>query len=225
MFRKTTVSSFLTGLGVALLMTACAADTVSGPQAANTAAPAAPVASGSLLTTLGSLVGTVPSKASSLVSGLLQRTVSRAYPLRRNITVSTVIGPRGGVLFIRQTGLTVTFSPGALLTETRITATANAGSAISYDFGPHGTQFHAPVQIVQGLANTTIRGDVGQANNLFGGYMPDGVSDIKGDSVSVSELHKAQTIVGRNVLGQPVLINSTFIVSHFSGYILISGRR
>lgn len=227
MFRRFPLSSFLTGLGVAVLMTACAADTLSGPQAANTVAAATPTvaASGSIESAMAHLLGTVTSTASTVLARLLQPAVARNAPLRTSITVSKIIGPKGGVILIRQTGLAVVFSPGALLKETQITATANPGSSVSYDFGPHGTEFHAPVAIIQNLANTTIRHDLTQANNLFGGYMPDGTADIKGDSVSVSELHRAMTIVGRDLLGRPVLTSTTFIVSHFSGYILISGRR
>jgi hypothetical protein len=224
MFRNAALRSFLTGLGIAVLATACTPENVAGPQLA-AAAPATVGVSASKGGLVGSLVGGLTSTLNTVVSDLLHPAIMRKHSLKHDVTVSRIIGVKGGKIQIGEAGLTIEFAPGALLQDTRITATANAGSTISYEFGPHGTQFHAPVTIEQDMKKTTIDKKVAQADDLFGGYMPNGVSDIVGDSVKVSELHKSDTKVGKDFMGRPELKTSTFTVSHFSGYILISGRR
>ncbi|MDQ2890136.1 MAG: hypothetical protein M3R65_06215 [Gemmatimonadota bacterium] len=217
MRSKTVVRSFLTGLGIALLATACTPERVSGPQAvASTASATASIMASA------SKAGPVASFPPGPASDQLRPAITRKHALKSDITVTQVIGAKGGTIHIGKAGLTVVFSPGALLQKTPITVTANAGSLISYEFGPHGTQFYAPVAIEQDMKQTTIDKKISQANNLFGGYMPNGTSDIVGDSARVTELHKSHTTIGVDYFGKPQMKTSVFIVWHFSGYILIS---
>jgi hypothetical protein len=190
---------------------------------ASTYAPLRQLLGGALTGVVG-VVSQAGTGLTAVVGGILHPAIGRKQALQSNITVSKVIGVKGGTISIGQAGLTVTFAPGALLQDTRITATANAGPLVSYDFGPHGTQFHAPVTITQNMRQTAIDRKVEQADSLFGGYMPNGIADISGDSVNVSEVHKSDTKIGTDWLGRKVMTSSSFIVSHFSGYILISGR-
>jgi hypothetical protein len=228
MFRNAGLRSFLTGLGVAGLLVACAPENVSSPAADLSASAAKGAPLGKVLGgALTGVVGAVSQTATGLtavVDGILQPAIGRKKALKTDVTVTKVIGAKGGTISIKQAGLTVTFAPGALLQDTRITATANSGSLVSYDFGPHGTQFHAPVTITQDMRQTVIDRKLEQADSLFGGYMPNGIADISGDSVNVSEVHKSDTKIGTDWLGRKVMTTSSFIVSHFSGYILISGR-
>lgn len=218
MLRRAVVRSFLTGLGVALIATACTPENISAPVAL--ASPA------------GSILGPSAAKAppkdpkgmASADTGSFQQAIQRKHALKSDITVTQVIGVKGGTLRIPQAGLTIEFAPGALTMNTPITATALAGSLVAYEFGPHGTQFQAPVTITQDMKQTTIDKKASQADSLFGGYMPQGAADINGDSVHVSEMHKSDTKVGKDFFGGKVLKSTSFVVPHFSGYILISGR-
>ena len=243
MGRSIIVRSFLTGLGVAIISTACGSDSVSGPQSPSNAAVGAQGSAAAGDTTVAAPVDTTPpdsiaaaalaaaaespppAPAPAGPTGPPQPAITRKQPLKKSVTTTQVIGPKGGKIKIGQVGLTVVFSKGALLQNTKITITADAGSLISYEFGPHGTQFSAPVAIEQDMQQTTAGGNTAQASNLYGGYMPDGTSDIARDSASVSEMHKAQTSVGTDDSGKPQLKQSVFVVWHFSGYILIGARR
>jgi hypothetical protein len=147
----------------------------------------------------------------------------RQHPLKANVTVTQTIGPNGGQIKIPQAGLTVIFSKGAVQQSTNITVTADAGSLISYEFGPHGTQFLAPVAIEQDMQQTTAGPHPDQT--LYGGYMPDGVADIVSDSARVSEMHQSLTNAGVDNSGKPQMKQAVFTVWHFSGYILIGARR
>jgi hypothetical protein len=151
--------------------------------------------------------------------------VTRNHPLSKSITVSGVIGPKGGQIKIGEAGLTVVFSKGAVLQNTTITVTADAGSLVSYEFGPHGTQFLAPVAIEQDMQKTTFGGKPDKAATLYGGYLLHGTSDIVGDSAKVSEFHAAQSSVSTDSFGKKQLKDAVYVVWHFSGYILISGRQ
>jgi hypothetical protein len=136
-----------------------------------------------------------------------------------------VIGPKGGQIKIGEAGLTVVFSKGAVLQNTTITVTADSGSLVSYEFGPHGTQFLAPVAIEQDMQKTTFAGKPDKATTLYGGYLLHGAADIKGDSANVSEFHAAQSSVGIDSFGKKQLKDAVYVVWHFSGYILISTRQ
>jgi hypothetical protein len=151
--------------------------------------------------------------------------VTRIHPLTQAITVSGVIGPKGGQIKIGEAGLTVVFSKGAVLQNTTITVTADSGSLVSYEFSPHGTQFLAPVAVEQDMHKTTFDLKKSQTANLYGGYLAHGTTDITGDSAKVSEFHAAQTSVGTDSSGKPQLNDAAYVVWHFSGYILISARQ
>lgn len=222
MHYKSAVRTLVVGIGVALLATACTPEGVSAPQSL-TASAATGVVVAPLASTHPDAVPATAAGSGDAAS--FQMAVTRKHALKSDITKTQVIGSQGGKIKIDKAGLTVVFSPGALLRDTPITVTANAGTLVSYEFGPHGTQFHAPVNIEQDMKQTTSAKKLRQANTLFGGYMVHGVSDIVGDSVKVTELHKSDTKIGKDSLGRPELKKSTFVVSHFSGYILISTRR
>lgn len=232
MSRTTILRSLITGLGLAVAVTACSPGDLAGPQA-SAATPAAAVVTpsasapgasastgllGAILQVPGTLVQTVSQVVSDLLYPVVQRQVALAHP----ITVTRVIGVAGGSIAVPQAGLTITFARGALLASTPITVTADSGKAVSYEFGPHGTQFHAPVTIAQDMSLTTLADKPGSASSIQGGYTPNGLGDIvNGLLARVAELLKATTtiIVGRD--GKAHLGTSSFIVKHFSGYILI----
>ncbi len=236
MTRTSILRSLITGLGLAVAMAACAPGDLAGPQTP-AAAPAASVVTsvatpsatapgasasagllGAVLQAPTALVQTVSQVVSDLLYPVVQRKVALANP----ITVTKEIGVAGGSVAIPQAGLTITFARGALLASTPITVTADAGKAVSYEFGPHGTQFHAPVTIAQDMSLTTLADCPGSASSIQGGYTPNGLGDIiNGLLAHVAELLKATTTIVVGSDGKQHLGTSSFIVKHFSGYILI----
>jgi hypothetical protein len=234
MFRTSIVRSAIFGLGVALIATGCTPENLSGPQAPLTppnaaitapavASPTTPGANANLLGGVLQLAGTVVQTTVQTVDNLLYPVVQRQQPLAHPITVTKTIGTAGGSISIPTAGLTITFARGAVLTSTPITVTADSGRAVSYEFGPHGMQFYAPVTITQDMSLTTLVNNPGAASGIQGGYTANGLQDIvNGLLAHVAELLNATTtiVIGRN--GQAHLGTSSFIIKHFSGYILIS---
>lgn len=237
MFRTSAVRSLIGGLAVALAATACAPENLSGPQASlsvpvatvtpavNVSATAAPASAASLglLGGVLKLTGTVVQTVNTTVSNLLYPVVQRKHALRHSITVSRVIGQSGGSISIEEAGLTINFARGAVRSPTLITVTADAGKAVSYEFGPHGTKFQAPVTIVQDMSLTTLADNPHAGAGIHGGYTANGLGDIvNGLLARVAELLDATTtvVIGRD--GKAHLGTSSFIIKHFSGYILIS---
>ena len=227
MFRSSIVRSVIIGFGVALIATGCTPENVSGPQASLTspnatvnATASTPGASASLL---GSVTGALVQTVDQTVSSLLYPVVQRQTPLAKPITVTQTIGTAGGSISIPAAGFTIKFARGAVLQSTRITVTADSGKAISYEFGPHGMQFYAPVTITQDMSLTTLVDDPSAASGIQGGYTANGLLDIvNGLLAHVAELLKATTTIVIGSDGQAHLGTSSFIIKHFSGYILIS---
>jgi hypothetical protein len=94
-----------------------------------------------------------------------------------------------------------------------VSVTALAGSDVAYTFEPHGTTFLVPLVVNQDLRNTeAATGGLIDASALFVGYFPD-----NNNVLSVTELLN----VSLNVFNQ----SATFTVTHFSGYIVASGRQ
>lgn len=167
--------------------------------------PAAPaVDAGQPTALLGTLLGSKQSVA------VMQRQV----PLAQTYTVSKSIGFFGGTLAIPEAGVSIYFPPGAMLSSTRITMTAPAGTAVAYEFGPHGKRFLVPPIITQKLHGV----DMTRVDplSIFAAYFQN-LSDIN-----------LATGVGliTEVLNATVLLGSktvSFPVQHFSGYLLASG--
>jgi hypothetical protein len=233
MFRTALVRSLITGAGIAILAVGCTPENISAPQAplsppsATVTAPAltAPTASGSLnlLGGVVSLTGAVVQTVTNTVSSLLYPVVQRKVALPAPITVTRTIGYYGGSISIPAAGMSITFARGAVRSNTQITVTADAGRAISYEFGPHGTTFYAPVTIRQDMSMTTLADNVGAASSIHGGYTADGLLDIvNGLLAKVAEILNATTTIITGPDGQQHLGTSSFVVKHFSGYILIS---
>lgn len=137
--------------------------------------------------------------------------LQRLTPLSQPITTSAYIGVLGGTLSIPAAGLTVVVPPLALTSTKLISITAIPGSAVAYEFAPHGTQFLVPVIATQNLVNTGAQsGGLIAPASLFVGYFPD-ASNI----VNVTELLNVNVDVLRQA--------GVFDILHFSGYILASG--
>jgi hypothetical protein len=181
----------------ALFTYGCANDSVTAP---SSAVPRPPSAASQTL--LGTLLG-----QPTTVTPLL-----RTAPLASSLTASATIGPLGGVLTVPGAGLTVVVPPLAVLTPTTMSVTALAGSAVAYEFAPHGIKFSVPLVATQSLKGTQAQtGGLINPLSLFAGYFPDA-----NRVTSVSELLNLNI----NVLGQ----TSVLTIWHFSGYIIATGR-
>jgi hypothetical protein len=154
--------------------------------------------------------------ASSSLLGLTKTTVTplqRTKPLPSALSASAYIGALGGRLAIPGAGITVVVPPLALTSTKLVTVTALAGSNVAYTFEPHGTTFLVPLVVTQDLSNTqATTGGLINPLSLFVGYFPD-----SNNILSVTELLN----INLNLLNKTAI----FTVTHFSGYIVASGRQ
>lgn len=212
MTPRTFLRPLVAALAATMLGTGCSPDRAVAPSA-DAPLPAAAVGA------LYSVVATQP--------GTTVPVVVRSEPLAADVSVTQTIDSRGGIVRIGKAGLLVYFSPGAVSQPTQITATAYAGSLVSYGFEPHGIQFSAPVYVAQNLGQTTLAEDMSAANTIAGAYTPDGLADINVGTATarVSEIHSAYTSKTHGAGGHVVLGQAIFTIQHFSGYILTGGRR
>lgn len=146
--------------------------------------------------------------------GVLQR----LRPLEQRHSATVVIGPDGGEIALDAAGFRMRIPPGALGEPIAISVTAFPGKAMGYDFGPHGLQFLAPVEIEQHLGGTSAEHSEAIRNLLHAGYYAGGTSSIDDDAgtAMISERMPARLSTDRAAL--------TFDITHFSGYIIATGR-
>ena len=130
---------------------------------------------------------------------------------------SALIDSIGGVIEVREAGLRVTVPAGAVSGPTRITVTALPGSLVAYEFQPHGIVFQVPITVRQDLGGTNwFR--LSNHSQMEAGYFPDASSiDAATGLVQVREF--IPTVIDVNSR------KAQFQVSHFSGYMLSTGRR
>ncbi len=142
---------------------------------------------------------------------------SRVAPIGDGVQASAWIGPRGGVLLLIEAGLLVIVPRGAVQSNTRFSVRALPGSAIAYEFEPHGAVFAQPIRIQQFFGGTHGVDVSGGIPQFEGAYFADAAQlDPAARTARVSELLPATVDpAGRLVF---------FYVHHFSGYLLASGR-
>jgi hypothetical protein len=135
-------------------------------------------------------------------------------------TVSAMVGPDGATLSLPGADFSMNIPAGALSAPTAITIVSRAGSYVVYDMLPHGLRFAVPVTAVQGLS--TIAGyGTSASNSVRSAYLSQANEQVAFDgSVSPVELEAATTYYYGV---QPVAETHSWIVNHFSRYILISG--
>lgn len=135
------------------------------------------------------------------------------------LSVRAVIGPAGGQIALPGSDFTLTFSQGALATETSITVISLASEYVEYDMYPHGITFAQPVFAAQGLKNTKVY-QTKTAYLLFGAYLAgttaiDGTGSAMASETTLSWIGLQQ---GTNI---PEM--SIWVLKHFSRYMLASG--
>jgi hypothetical protein len=135
-------------------------------------------------------------------------------------SVSAVVGPDGATLSLPGSDFSITIPAGALTDPTAITIVSRAGPFVVYDMLPHGLRFMLPATAVQGLSTTALYGS-SAGNSIRTAYLSQGNEQVGVDgSVSPAELEAATTYYYG---AQPVAETHSWILNHFSRYILISG--
>jgi hypothetical protein len=144
-----------------------------------------------------------------------------AARVKQDVSASAEIGNAGGEIKIPELGFKITFPQGAVSRKTTITATVMAGTEVAYRFEPHGITFKEPVKIMQDLRLTTA--DDAVLAGLKRGYWVDPWASTLLESntgkVQVKEVQDAE-VETMSATGR----HAKFYVTHFSGYLLASGR-
>ncbi len=141
----------------------------------------------------------------------------RTRPLERNLTASARIGRAGGTIDLANGAVRLTIPRGAVQASTDIGVTLVAGSGVAIEFQPRGLQFDRPLTVDVSLAGTHAATDPVVAAPLVAAYGPEGGSGLLSNgTANVSE-------VERVALGfHPS--TARFQITHFTGYILATGR-
>ena len=157
---------------------------------------------------------------SDLISGVannLVMTVKRSKPLARDIVVTAQIDAKGGRIRVKETGFELTVPKGAVSRMTTFQVKALAGSVLAYEFEPHGTRFAVPLKFSQQLPGLGLLGLLSQKPEV--GYFANRSQiDQKTGQATVDEF--APTTVVNGLLGRWAVGD----ISHFSGYLVSSGR-
>lgn len=163
-------------------------------------------------------------QASSLPSSFIAQGLLRLKPLPAPVTVTRTIPQGGGSIDVPGTDFQLQIPRGAFDgANMKFTVTALAGSAVAYDFEPHGSVFKVPLKFVQRLGHTNLKGTKpapGFLEHLDGAYFPDAnLVDPNTGIAVVTELLPADVSVTWS--GDQL----TFPIHHFSGYLISTGRR
>jgi hypothetical protein len=140
--------------------------------------------------------------------------VLRDEPLAQDITAQQTIGPEGGVLQIPEAGMTLEVPAGAVQEPTVFTATALAGRAVAYDFGPSGT-FPVALTVRQDMSGTNWNKHA--VNALTAAYVRDLTTIDRSNGTAHGDEAEPTNV-------DPSSSTVTFTVTHFSGYMVSTGR-
>ena len=151
----------------------------------------------------------------------LAQSPGRLQPLAAPITVTQVVSSLGGTISIPDADLDLFIPAGAFTAATMtISVTALAGSALAYDFQPHGTVFLKGLSIRQGLGRTNWAAFTlkpGFAATVSGAYFADPSQvDANSGVAAIDEWLPAEFNLVNATIG--------FDIRHFSGYMAAMGR-
>jgi len=156
----------------------------------------------------------IPSAALAVSRTTSYVALTRVVSLRAPASATAVITPDGGVLALPAAGLRVTFAAGAVAAPVSITVRTASAGRIAYDFAPHGLVFAAPVRVEQAVGSEAA---AGLTADLVATYLAAGYTDrLVGGYTADEVLALLPTADART---------ATFVVRHFSGYQLASGRK
>jgi hypothetical protein len=194
-------------LGAAGLTVACA-DGSHGPTA-----PQASAVAGAAQNTSSTSTSTSSSTSTS-TSGTTVGVLRWTTPATQ-ATVSAVIGSAGGS-FAHPSGLRLTVPKGAVSSNVTFSITRRPGGVVAYDFQPHGIRFAQPLTVQHPTAGTNFF-QLSNPGAVEGAYFADasGINASTGTAV-VNEFRPTSVSADRGAIA--------FTVSHFSGYIITTGR-
>lgn len=132
-----------------------------------------------------------------------------------DMVASATIGKEGGSIILKGAGFTLTVPPLAVSVPTNFKVHALAGTAVAYEFEPHGTVFTVFPVFKQDLSKTNMKG---LTNGVVEGAYFANASQIDPTTgtASVDQFFTTGLAVdGSLIFGLP----------HFSGYLVSSGRR
>jgi hypothetical protein len=147
-----------------------------------------------------------------VISPVLQRKKA----IRINRTNHFRIDQQGGWYSIPEAGLYIFVPANAVSEPLTISAKALTGDLMAYEFGPHGTRFNVPLQMYQdlGLAHITAHTDLSKFE--VGYFADENTLNYQTDKVAVNEFIPTGVVFEGRAL--------RFEVSHFSGYVIATGR-
>lgn len=148
-------------------------------------------------------------------AGAKVRPLVRERSVDRPVTWSFLAGPTGVTSRNGATGLTIRVPQGALADTVTITVTALPGSALGYQFEPHGLRFAAPVEVTQSLVGLR-RHELASGYDLVVGY-------FRADTLAVdgaSGIARAAELLPVRGDARGLLVR--FDIRHFSGYTVAS---
>ena len=177
---------------------------------ADVASPTDPIDNGAI----GNLGSIAPKDAAGMELRALWWSDRRDSP----ISVSSTIGPAGGVIAIPQTGLTVAIPAGALTSFVQITITADP-DYVAYKMEPAGTEFLKDVTATQLFSATELSGSP-LRSQLYVAYIADDSLNLSG-KVPVLEIEPSATLFSSRTPTIPYA--QVWIIRHFSRYMLASG--
>lgn len=122
------------------------------------------------------------------------------------------IGPKGGTIELKESGLKITVPEGALFFPIDITVSRVDNDDIAYEFQPHGLIFMRPLTFSQDLKDTEFDG-IKSLGSLQGAYFKD-VSQFSRFGAWINELMQVR------LKGNRVEMD----IWHFSGYMMSTGR-
>jgi hypothetical protein len=156
----------------------------------------------------------LPSGLGGGVSTLVDTTVNSlqfAVPLLSDISRSATIGPEGGTIDIPATGFHLDIPKNAVYAPTLITVTAVQGSAVAYEFEPHGLVLNKRLIVTQNLGLTSIVSSL-LGRSFTGAYFTSR-DDLHSDGTAfVHELEPTTTDL--------LSLQARFSIGHFSGYLV-----
>jgi hypothetical protein len=198
MARVVTALGIAVTAGLTTLAAACG-DGPTGPAAPTNLAPAE-----------------APASSSSSTAPVSVTTLRWLSPVKQTMA-SAVIGPAGGAL-TAPGGATLVVPRGAVTANTMFTITRLPGRIVAYDFQPHGRSFGVPLTVRQPAAGTTL-GALDSVTGVEGAYFASLASlDEAAGLAKVDEFTPSTTVAADRSW-------VAFTVTHFSGYLMSTGRQ
>jgi hypothetical protein len=142
--------------------------------------------------------------------------LARTKVIHGNRTASAVVDARGGWLSLPEAGLYVYVPAGAVKNRVTLTAKAIPGDLMAYQFGPHGAKFDVPLIMYQSLDLAALPRGTDLSKFEVGYFADERTLDFRTKNVKINEFIPTGIVFDGHAV--------RFEVSHFSGYVIATGR-